>query len=113
MRDVGRNTAASGVRTGTTGTNGRAQYGEDDLKSSTAFHRCFAARLPTVVRVFDDAGNERHRSSCASQTKGEEATSMGFIKRFLKNVLREEQKTVPNTGNSFHSVGYDALCSAF
>lgn len=34
---------------------------------------------------------------------------MGFIKRFLKNVLRDEQKAAPNTGNSFHAVSEDAL----
>jgi hypothetical protein len=34
---------------------------------------------------------------------------MGFIKRFFKNVFREGQQTLPNTGSSFERVADEAL----
>jgi hypothetical protein len=34
---------------------------------------------------------------------------MGFIKRFFKNVFREGQQTLPNTGSSFERVADDVL----
>jgi hypothetical protein len=48
------------------------------------------------------------RTRCIAD-KGLAATSMGFIKRFLTNVLREEQKPKPKTGGSFQSVTDEAL----
>jgi len=55
-----------------------------------------------------DASEGRTSRGGASSDKGEEATDMGFIKRFFKNVFREGH-AAPNTGGSFQRVSDEAL----